>query len=224
MIPADREELDILAGEFVLGLLDAAQTREITEALAGNRALRDAVDFWEQKLHPLSALAAPAEPPAGTWDAIAARVQPARSRATSWWGSAAPWKWATAGLAAAAAALVLYIAIPPSAPPLVAGLHAPSREAAAWIATVGPGGLHLVAVAPAKPPAQRVFELWAIAKPGSPARALGVIPEDGKLGLAALPRDVGPGATLAISVEPPGGSPTGSPTGPVVFVGVLQAS
>jgi anti-sigma-K factor RskA len=225
MIPTDRDDLDVLAGEFVLGLLDAAQTREIEDALADNRALRDAVTFWEEKLHPLSALAAQADPPAGTWDRISARVQPAKPPATSWRNSAAPWKWATAGLAAAAAALVLYVAIPPSAPSLVAGLHAPSAQSADWIATVSPGGLHLVAVAGTKPPTQRVFELWAIAgKPGSKPRALGVIPDDGKFQLASLPRDVAPGATLAISVEPPGGSPTGSPTGPVVFVGILQAS
>jgi anti-sigma-K factor RskA len=117
------------------------------------------------------------------------------------------------------------MAVPTSAPPLVAGLHSPSQQAADWIATVGPKGLHLAAVSQPIPPASRVFELWAIAKkPGSKPRALGVIPQNGNFQLAALPQDVGPGATLAISVEPPGGSPTGSPTGPVVFVGVLRAS
>jgi anti-sigma-K factor RskA len=30
------------------------------------------------------------------------------------------------------------------------------------------------------------------------------------------------GATIAISVEPPGGSPTGKPTGPVVASGSLE--
>ena len=29
-------------------------------------------------------------------------------------------------------------------------------------------------------------------------------------------------AALAVSVEPPGGSPTGVPTGPVLFAGKLQ--
>jgi anti-sigma-K factor RskA len=29
-------------------------------------------------------------------------------------------------------------------------------------------------------------------------------------------------AALAVSVEPPGGSPTGAPTGPVVYAGKLQ--
>jgi anti-sigma-K factor RskA len=224
MIPTDRDELDVLAGEYVLGVLDAAQAREIKDALVNNRALHDAVTFWEQKLHPLSALAAPADPPAGTWDAIAARVQPVMPPATPWWNSAAPWRWATAGLAAAASALVLYIASPNSAPQLVAGLHAPNQEAANWVVTIGSNGLSLLAVSRENPPPKRVFELWASVKPGSPMRALGVIPAGGELRVAALPRNIGPGATIAISVEPLGGSPTGLPTGPVAFIGVLRAS
>lgn len=224
MIPTDREELDVLAGEFVLGLLDPVQAREIENALTENRALRETVSFWEQKLYPLSALAKPADPPPGTWDAIAARVQLRKSPSTSSRTGATPWKWATAGFAAAAAALVLYIAIPSSRPPLVAGLHTPQSQAANWIATISPDGLRLLAITHEIPPARRVYELWAIAKPGAQPRALGLIPADGKFQLAALPKDVTAGATLAISIEPPGGSPTGLPTGPVVFVGVLRTS
>ena len=224
MIPTDREELDVLAGEFVLGLLDDAQTREVTDALAHSRALRDAVTFWEQKFHPLSALAPPAEPPAGTWEVIRSRLEPGKAPEASWSKGSAPWKWATAGLAAAAAALVLYIAVPTSAPPLVAGLHTQQSEAANRIATIGPQGLHLLSIARENPPPNHVYELWAITKASAKPRPLGVIPADGKFQLAALPRDVSAGATLAISVEPPGGSPTGLPTGPVVFVGVLRAS
>jgi anti-sigma-K factor RskA len=44
------------------------------------------------------------------------------------------------------------------------------------------------------------------------------------MNLAALPKGMSAGATLAISIEPPGGSPTGLPTGPVVFTGVLKSA
>jgi DNA end-binding protein Ku len=40
---------------------------------------------------------------------------------------------------------------------------------------------------------------------------------------APLPPDLRDGATLAISVEPLGGSPIQQPTGPVVFVGTVKA-
>jgi anti-sigma-K factor RskA len=50
-----------------------------------------------------------------------------------------------------------------------------------------------------------------------------VIPPNGELKLSRLPPDLGDGVTLAISVEPVGGSPTQQPTGPVVFVGTVKA-
>lgn len=222
MIPADREELEVVAGEYVLGTLEPAMMRELAAALATNAPLRDAVAFWEQQLHPLSALARPAEPPAGSWDAIAARLTDVRSRSGDRSSSAAPWRWSTAGFAAAAAALLVYAALTPPATPLVAVLHAPRAQGANWIATIGGDGLRLAAVAPEAPPTARAFELWGIAGTAASPEPLGVISASGTLHLARLPRDIGKGATLAISIEPPGGSRTGRPTGPIVFVGTVQ--
>ncbi len=53
--------------------------------------------------------------------------------------------------------------------------------------------------------------------------ALGVVPANGQLEIGALPEALEDGATLAISIEPKAGSPTGLPTGPVIFVGRLNA-
>jgi anti-sigma-K factor RskA len=225
MIPSDREELSVLAGEYVLGVLDPPHMREIEAALGENAVLRDAVAFWEQKFHPLSTLAGQAEPPRGAWDAIAARIAgtSGQSAATGARSNAAPWRWAMAGFAAAAAALLLYVALTPAAPPLVAVLHAPEQQAASWIGTTSGGGLHLSAVANEIPPPGRTFELWAIPAHAKRPEPLGVIPSNGTLRIAALPRGLGEGTTLAISIEPPGGSPTGQPTGPVVFTGALRA-
>ncbi len=225
MIPSDHEELSVLAGEYVLGVLDPPQMREIEAALGENAVLRDAVAFWEQKLHPLSALAGHAEPSPGAWDAIAARIAGTSGQhaATGARRNAAPWRWAMAGFATAAAAFLLYVALTPAVPPLVAVLHAPEQQAASWIATTSGGGLHLSAVANEMPPPGHTFELWAIAAHAKRPERLGVIPSNGTLRIAALPRGLGEGATLAISIEPPGGSPTGQPTGPVVFVGALRA-
>jgi len=227
MIPVNREKLDAVAGEYVLGLLDSGASREIEAALVTNTELRDAVAFWEEKLHPLSALATAAEPPAGTWDAIANRLEgpSGRSAMPGWWKSAAPWRWSTAGFAAAAAALLFYVARAPApvSPPLVALLHAPQQQAASWIATAGRDGLRLRAVANEVPPQARIYELWAIPPHATRPEPLGVVAANDTLRLARLPRAATEGATLAISIEPPGGSPTGLPTGPVVFLGALKA-
>jgi len=228
MIPADRDELNILAGEYVLGTLEPAARQELEAALSGNAELRRAIAFWEERLHPLSALVPAVEPPARAWDGIAARLdqaKPARA-ATRLWQSAALWRWTTAAATAAAACLAFYIAITPpaAAPSFVAVLRAPQQDQPAWVATAGGNGLLVRAVAGGPAPIDRSFELWAIAPGAKQPLSLGVIPADGRLELGTLPAAIRSGGTLAISIEPKGGSPSGQPTGPEVFVGTLVAA
>jgi anti-sigma-K factor RskA len=226
MIPDNSEELRVLAGEYVLGVLDAHEADEVAAALAVNAELRRAVVFWERWLHPLSSLAISADPPSGTWQAIEARIRTktAKPVAKSFWTSLALWRWSTAGFAAAAAALALWIAVTPvPGPSLVAILHPPQQDQASWIATAGRSGLVLRAVTAATPPSDRAFELWAIAPGATQPRSLGVISPNGELKLSRLPADLRDGATLAISIEPIGGSPTQLPSGPVVYIGSVKA-
>ncbi len=223
MIPQDREELQIHAGEYVLGVLDADAAQEIEAALATNADLRGAVAFWEGRLAGLADAADPADPPADGWDRIAARLDTARAGATAnrVWNSVALWRGATAAAAALAAGLLLFIAIQPAAPSLVAVLRAPHGDEIAWVATAGEGGLKLRPVRREAAPQQRTFQVWAIAPGAARPRSLGLMGADDQFALARMPRDLLEGGTLAISLEPAGGSPTGQPTGPVVFAGTL---
>jgi anti-sigma-K factor RskA len=226
MIPENPEELHMLAGEYVLGVLDVDDAHEVAAALAINAELRREVAFWEGQLHPLSGFASPAEPPSGTWEAIEARIKATAPQpvAHSFWNSLALWRWSTAGFAAAAAALALWIAVTPApGPSFVAVLRPPQQDQASWVATAGRNGLLVRAVTAAAPPIDRTFELWAIPPGATRPRSLGVIPPDGELKLSPSPPDLRDGATLAISIEPIGGSPTQQPTGPVVFVGSVKA-
>ncbi len=225
MIPQDPEERDILAGEYVLGVLDAEQAAEIAAGLASDAALGRAVQFWEEQLHPLSALAEAAEPPEDGWERIARRIArvtaPPSARS---WNPVVLWRSTAFAAAALAAALLLYIAVTPrpAAPPdLIALLHDPANPTPAWIATEGPGGLSLRKLGEPPAPSEKDLQLWAIAPGAKAPRSLGLIAADGRLLLGSPPAEVAPGTTLAISVEPKGGSPTGLPTGPVVFVGPL---
>ena len=71
--------------------------------------------------------------------------------------------------------------------------------------------------------ARHSHELWVIPADGKP-RSLGVLgtSKQAHMQLAnALADLLQQGATIAISVEPKGGSPTGAPTGPVVASGAL---
>ena len=226
MIPENHDDLHALAGEYVLGVLDAAEAGEVTEALATHTGLRRAVAFWEEQLHPLAQTIPPAEPPADLWRQIETRISevPSRPAAHRFWNNIALWRWSTAGAAAATAALALWIGLTPApGPSFVAVLHSPQQDQASWVATAGRSGLLVRAVTGVAPPADRAFELWAIAPGATRPRSLGVIPADGELKLGVLPPDLRDGATLAISIEPVGGSPTQQPTGPVVFVGSVKA-
>jgi anti-sigma-K factor RskA len=229
MIPQDPQERDVLAGEYVLGVLDDEAAREVAAAIPTNAGLRDAVAWWENKLHPLATLAEPMNPPAEIWDSIEARISRSAGRARLSQPGAAAWRWSTGAFAALAAGLLLYVAVVPRAPvrtgsPMFAVLQSSQTRSAGWIAVLGPAGLHLAELTTEKPPAAHAYELWGIEPHAARPVPLGVIPANGEMRVPALPKGVSAGATLAISIEPPGGSPTGLPTGPVVFTGVLRAT
>ncbi len=217
MIPDDPEALQVMAGEYVLGTLENADAREVERALRINPALRKAVFRWEEELHPLSALAQPADPPGDLWDRIARRLNQAPVRSSA---ALAIWRGVAIAASAIAAALVAYIALRPVPQPgLVALLHGPKATTPVWMATVTDTELSLRPITAVVPPAGRVFQLWVIPPGEKTPHSLGVLPAAAH---QAVP--LAAGATLAISVEPPGGSPTGLPTGPVVFLGAVQPS
>jgi hypothetical protein len=64
-------------------------------------------------------------------------------------------------------------------------------------------------------------ELWALSKGATIPVSLGVLPADGRL-VRAQAQDHRPDTQLLISLEPKGGSPSGLPTGPVVYGGKLD--
>ncbi|WP_184060625.1 anti-sigma factor domain-containing protein, partial [Sphingomonas aerophila] len=98
---------------------------------------------------------------------------------------------------------------------------AKDQEVAPVAAVVDPGS-RIIRVAAIETPRGRVAELWRIGADGVP-RSLGLLATGQATQLSLRPR-TGPGLgeTLAISIEPSGGSPTGAPTGPVVATGVLS--
>ena len=235
-----REDLaDALAAQYVTGTLRGAARRRFENLLPGHPALRAATEDWQDRLLPLAAAVPPVAPPARVWQAIEARLwptaamsasKPQRAAASSWWQQLALWR-GLSGLATAAV-LVLAVALvrtPPAVPPIVIVLEGQAGTAAAgasFVASVSGDGQAMVMQPISAVPlaAGRSLELWSVPPQGGP-RSLGLISESGVTVLSRqrLPADLlrGGTAALAVSVEPPGGSPTGAPTGPVVFVGKL---
>ena len=228
---------DALAAQYVTGTLRGAARRRFETLLSGHPALRTAVADWQARLMPLTAVVVPEPPPERTWAAIEKRLWPASAGASTaqpapWWHGLGFWR-AASGLATVAAVGlgVLLANPPPQAPPVVVvlqGTEAGGPATTTFVASVSADGRALVArpVMPVALAADRVLELWAVPPQGNP-RSLGLVSAAGvtvirreKLPQALL--DNRNTAALAVSIEPPGGSPTGVPTGPVVFAGKLQ--
>ena len=223
-----RDDGTPLAAEYVLGVLGAAERREFEQRLAQEPALRTEVEYWEQRLGVLAAEVTPVEPPPQTWAKIEAALNAGRRRrrAPGLWNSLAFWRWAAIGSAAVAAASIAALVVVGRVP-APARRSLPSsmqRRPAGFVAAIDPtrNGLTIVP-ASVTPLNQRVLELWLIA-PGDKPRSLGLI-EAGRPIHINLPaessRRIAADATLAVSLEPPGGSPTGLPTGPVIANGKL---
>jgi anti-sigma-K factor RskA len=225
-----RDDGTPLAAEYVLGVLGAAERSDFERRLAGEPALRTEVEYWEARLGVLAAEVKPVEPPPQTWSNIEAALnadQAPTTSANSLWNSLAFWRWAAMGSAAVAAASIAALAIigrplPPGAP-LIAKLDVSGGQAG-FVAAIDPrrNGLTIVPASVTNVN-QRVLELWLIA-PGDKPRSLGLI-EAGRPVHINLPAEllqrIAADATLAVSLEPPGGSPTGLPTGPVIANGKL---
>jgi anti-sigma-K factor RskA len=100
----------------------------------------------------------------------------------------------------------------------------PARVAgrvAGFLAATWPDGtVVLTAFAPVAVPGGKTLELWIQPPDAKAPRSLGLLPAAGReVLLPTMPAD---GTALSVSLEPPGGSPTGAPTGRVVYAGTLR--
>lgn len=240
MTPDERSEL---AAEYAIGLLAGEDLRQARSLAASDPAFAAEVASWSGQLAPLLDEAPSVEPPAHLFGAIREQIaEPARQgqasnvvqlrrRLTVWRGFAV-------GASAIAASLALVLVTRPqpverppvqqpiAAPPLVASLQAEGSDArlvATWDAAER--SLLVAAATGVDPEPGRSHELWVIPADGTP-RSIGLLPAATALHLRvseAMARQLAEGVTLAVSLEPAGGSPTGQPTGRVIAAGTLES-
>jgi anti-sigma-K factor RskA len=217
---------DRLAAEYVAGSLRGGARRRFEALLPSHPLLRDAVAAWQARLLPLTQAVAPVEPPPALWHRIEARIGggAAAPRAGPW-QRLALWRGLAAFAGVAAIVLGVLLVQPlPSQPPIVVVLAAtPGAAAGGFVAGVSPDGRSVVTkpILPVALAADRALELWAVPAQGAPT-SRGLISEKSA---SVVRRERVPAGTaaLAVSLEPPGGSPTGAPTGPVLYAGKLTS-
>jgi anti-sigma-K factor RskA len=219
----------LAAAEYVLGVMSAAERRATQQRLAHDQAFANEVAFWEERLGGLADAVAPIAPPDRTWAKIARAVRAGAPTTPpeSLWRSLVFWRSFAIGSAALAAASIgalTFIAISPvTRPPMLATLGAASGQPT-FVAAVNAEGTSLMIVpAVLLTSDPRAMELWLIPA-GDKPHSLGLI-DPGRPVRMEVPRDLVARITadtaLAVSMEPPGGSPTGQPTGPVIASGKL---
>jgi anti-sigma-K factor RskA len=231
------EERDALAGEYVLGTLEAGAARGVERSLPGDAELRGAVAAWEARLAPLAALVPEEAPPPDLWARIeaalpaqdAAAVSPPASlpplpRRTPERRRPDPWRWLALGSSAVAAGLAALLLVRPAPEAPLMTVLLSSRDQPAWLVEADRGGaLRLAAVNRQPVPPDRVMQLWALPQGATAPTSLGLIPsEAGQYSASTTAIRPEPGMLVEITLEPPGGSPTGRPTGPVLFIGRLS--
>ena len=219
------ELVDALAAEYVVGTLHGPARRRF-EALMRLRAdARYAVRSWESILYGLTSDIEPVRPPRSVWQGIRNRIDaPQSSRPLRF----------RPGLTALAASLALFAfwlgtIVPPDTTPDVPeriAVFADAESQALWTISLDADTGQLVTDTEGVQAADSdlVYELWALPAGAAP-RSLGVLPIDaGRYDVALAPELVAAieqSDSLAISLEPAGGSPTGAPTGQIVHIAAL---
>ncbi|MGH6854905.1 MAG: anti-sigma factor [Aestuariivirga sp.] len=229
--PEDREGL---AAEYVLGTLDQRERADAERAMAADAEFATLVSGWERRLIPLALALEPVPAPSHLRSKVMAAISADAAdppivgvlerRVRRWRGVAI----GAFAMAAALAGVIVFR--PPQLP-----------EGARYVAVLeseGPGPAFLASVdlasgiisvrqVAATTPSGKSYELWALGAGREKPQSLGVIAANFRILADTLGKvdDAALGETIfAVSLEPEGGSPTGQPTGPVMFTGKLVAT
>lgn len=224
-----------LASEYVLGTLAGRARRRFERLMTESYRVRSAVWHWERQLSPLSQAARPVQPSARVWRQVLERTGATAAPRTEREAARVRWferlgLWRGLSLAATAAALVLAIllvrtptdVVTPEAQQYVAVVNGDQAQPL-WLVRVDlqAGRLAIRSINATAPAPANAYELWLLPAGGAAPRSLGLLPTGSATIDAQLPVGLRPllaGAQgLAVSLEPAGGSPTGAPTGPVVY-------
>jgi anti-sigma-K factor RskA len=248
-LPLDQDPpgSDVLAGEYVLGVLDAEQRRMAEQRIANEPSFAGEIATWEHHLMALTTEIAPVAVPDYVWARISNALgfgpslrHAAKPERSSFWNSVGVWRWLSAGgFATAMVCAIALFNVPhtpaPVAPPVavVPAVVEPLPMISNLAREDGkPGFMAAVdkhsgrmRIMPIQPIIQegRVQELWLIPAEGTP-HSLGIVSaehaQSGQLPERMLSM-LDSRAIFAVTLEPPGGGPGGKPSGPITAKGVI---
>jgi anti-sigma-K factor RskA len=234
--PLDRASLAV---DHALGLTEAAEAERAERLMATDSAFARMVESWREHLSEIDLTAPERAPPPGHLAAIEARLEETGVRPLGagtrpglvdrLWSSLGFWR--PAGLLAAAAAVLLALGLwqnlarGPAQPVYVAVLETGEGRPAAVVNAYADGTVTLVPLERIGVPRDRILEVWTLQTRERGPVSVGRM--DAARTLKLDLKDLGrpsAGHLFEITVEPPGGSPTGRPTGPILMKGLANTA
>lgn len=236
------DDIQLLAGEYVLGTLSGASRTGVETRMVNDAALRTAVEQWQEKLAPLHALVEPVEPSPHLWSrieaSVVANVDTAKAAAAAtrvvstvktpeagWWNNLRLWR----GLAAsgfAATVLMGFVVVTklaqPPAPGYMVVLVGPQDKSPGWVVQAGTNSqqARLIPLGKMEVPGDKSLQFWTKGDDWKGPVSLGLVKPGQSLEvpLDKLP-PLQPNQLFEITLEPQNGSPINRPTGPILFIG-----
>lgn len=226
---------ELLAAEYVLGTLHGPARRRYETLLNARPDWQQAANWWLARLHLLADTVPAVTPSAQLWRGIETRLygtqQPSvLSSALGWWRGLALVS-STMAIALAFFVASNLLKAPPmsEAPsPTTVALLSTEEAKPGWILTLaksadGKTEMHMTTLASVASAPGKSFELWVLPADKSKPISLGLMPKAGNASVRIADNiaQMLASSGLAVSLEPEGGSPTGQPTGAVLYQGKL---
>ncbi len=235
----DDDQNNLRYAEYVLGVLDADARAAVAREVATSDEAAVAVALWQRRLAPMVESLPEVTPSAPVWLRIRQALgwdAPRESRPVGFWGTPRPWQWISLGASLMAVFCLVLLFRAPVGGGSPKGAHIALMVSSIrqddgvtdWTATMDLDRKQILVIPASLPsvPNGRSTQLWLIPAGKAPisvgvfaAGSATVLPLSQEL-LAQL----GPTASLAVSYEPPGGSPTGQPTGTVIARGAISGA
>ena len=230
-------EMEMLAAEFVLGTLPEADVVAVAARRQREPDLDSTILDWEARLAPLLDTYPSEPPPSGLIAEIERMIADRRPVATTLATLRLQrdrWRTVAAGALGLAAALaftillreggVLRLPAETSSTSFVAMLQKDGTSPAFIVSVDTATRLMTIRPVAAERSADKSYELWLISAQLPAPRSLGVVRDDDRTtsaSIAGFASELVSGSTFAVTLEPKGGAPNGSPTGQVLFSGKL---
>lgn len=240
-IPDNDLDRRVLAAEYVLGLLEGDAQAEAHAWVNRDRQAAAMALAWEDHFLALTDRLRPEPVPETLWhrlsvvlfDSGAGQYASPKAAPVGWWTrlwqDAATWRLVSAGFALATVAL----AVLPTwrsgddTAARVAVLQQPGQAAQpGWVVSVlNDGDVQIKGLAALATPPGKSIQIWTLAPGEKKPRSMGLLGDRQTVRLDGdLVGAVQPGQLFEFTLEQEGGSPTGLPTGPVLFIGRVVAA